>query len=187
MIKFLADESCDFAVVRALRAAGYDVLAVSERSPGAHDEDLIGLATSERRILLTEDKDFGQLVFAAGKETCGVIFIRYPAGLRSELPQRVLDAVKREGARMQTAFACFNPSACGYRACQRGNEASRIEAIGERRPGSRSPQILLAYPGSFAYIAPPAALHHRPPVPARRTPSPTMRKFLCPASPPQAA
>jgi len=103
---FLADESCDFAVVRALRAAGYDVLSVAAR---AHDEDVIRLATNERRILLTEDKDFGQLVFAAGKETCGVIFIRYPAGLRSELPQRVLDAVKRESSRMQTAFVVLQP------------------------------------------------------------------------------
>jgi len=106
---FLADESCDFAVVRALRAAGYDVLAVAERSPGARDEEVIRLATGERRVLLTEDKDFGQLVFAAGKETCGVIFIRYPAGLRSELPQRVLDAVKRESSRMQTAFVVLQP------------------------------------------------------------------------------
>ncbi len=109
MTGFLADESCDFAVVRALRAAGYDVLAVAERARGAHDEDVIRLATNERRILLTEDKDFGQLVFAAGKETCGVIFIRYPASLRSELPQRVLDAVKRENSRMQTAFVVLQP------------------------------------------------------------------------------
>lgn len=109
MTGFLADESCDFAVVRALRAAGYDVLAVAERAPGARDEDVIRLATSERRILLTEDKDFGQLVFAAGKETCGVIFIRYPAGLRSELPQRVLEAVKRDGSRMQAAFVVLQP------------------------------------------------------------------------------
>ena len=109
MTGFLADESCDFAVVRALRAAGYDVLAVAERSPGARDEEVIRLATGERRVLLTEDKDFGQLVFAAGKETCGVIFIRYPASLRSELPQRVLDAVKRESSRMQTAFVVLQP------------------------------------------------------------------------------
>ena len=68
MTGFLADESCDFAVVRTLRAAGYDVLAVSERAPGARDEDVIRFATSERRILLTEDKDFGQLVFAAGAD-----------------------------------------------------------------------------------------------------------------------
>jgi len=120
---FLADESCDFAVVRALRAAGYDVLAVAERSPGAHDEDVIRLATSERRILLTEDKDFGQLVFAAGKETCGVIFIRYPASLRSELPQRVLDAVKRESARMQTAFVVLQP------------KRMRISRLPKRDPG----------------------------------------------------
>jgi len=106
---FPADESCDFAVVRALCAAGYDVLAVAERSPGARDEDVIRLATTEGRILLTEDKDFGQLVFAAGKETCGVIFIRYPAGFRSELPRRVLDAVKRESSRMQTAFVVLQP------------------------------------------------------------------------------
>ena len=109
MTGFLADESCDFAVVRALRAAGHDVLAVAEQAPGARDEDVIRLATSERRILLTEDKDFGQLVFAAGKETCGVIFIRYPARLRSDLPQRVLDAVKRESSRMQTAFVVLQP------------------------------------------------------------------------------
>jgi predicted nuclease of predicted toxin-antitoxin system len=109
LTKFLADESCDFAVVRALRAADYDVLAIAERTPGAHDEEVMRLAMSERRILLTEDKDFGQLVFAAGKETSGVIFIRYPAGLRSELPQGVLDAVKRESSRMQTAFVVLQP------------------------------------------------------------------------------
>lgn len=125
MTRFLADESCDFAVVRALRAAGYDVLAVAERSPGAHDEDVTLLATSERRILLTEDKDFGQLVFAAGKQTCGVIFIRYPTGLRSELPERVLDAVKRESSRMQTAFVVLQP------------KRMRISSLPKREPGKR--------------------------------------------------
>ena len=40
-MRFLADESCDFAVVRALRQAGYDVLAVAEDSPGIEDEQVI--------------------------------------------------------------------------------------------------------------------------------------------------
>lgn len=110
MTEFLADESCDFAVVRAFREGGYDVAAVSERAPGARDEDVIRLATSERRILLTEDKDFGQLVFAAAEATCGVIFIRYPATLRSELPQRVLDIVKREKSRLRAAFVVIQPN-----------------------------------------------------------------------------
>ena len=63
-MRFLADESCDFSVVRALRAAGYDVAAVTEISQRADDAAVMRLAISDNRILLTEDKDFGQLVFA---------------------------------------------------------------------------------------------------------------------------
>ena len=63
-MRFLADESCDFAVVRALREAGHDVAAVRELSLGVADDVVINLAVRENRILLTEDKDFGQLVYA---------------------------------------------------------------------------------------------------------------------------
>src|SRR5438045_2278792 len=55
-MRSLADESCDFAAVRALRAAGYDVATVSEKSPGATDSSVIDLAYRENRVLLTEDK-----------------------------------------------------------------------------------------------------------------------------------
>jgi uncharacterized protein with PIN domain len=54
-LRFLADESCDFAVVRALRADGYDVFAVSEVMNRSDDHGLIELAHRERRILPTED------------------------------------------------------------------------------------------------------------------------------------
>ena len=62
MLRFLADESCDFAIVRALRDAGHDVLAVADVSPRAPDPDVIDRAVRDSRVLLTEDKDFGQLV-----------------------------------------------------------------------------------------------------------------------------
>ena len=52
-LRFLADESCDFVVVRTLRAAGYDVLAVSEFMQRNVDRDLIELAHREDRLLLT--------------------------------------------------------------------------------------------------------------------------------------
>ena len=83
-MRFLADESCDFAVVRSLKAAGYDVAAVAEILRGASDESVIALAASERRILITEDKDFGQLVFAAARANSGVIFVRFPVTARGE-------------------------------------------------------------------------------------------------------
>jgi predicted nuclease of predicted toxin-antitoxin system len=63
-MRFLADESCDFAVARALRSAGHDVIAIAEVSPRADDKIVIDRAVREDCILLTEDKDFGQLVSA---------------------------------------------------------------------------------------------------------------------------
>ena len=71
-MQFLADESCDFAVVRALRAAGHAVTAVGEVAAGASDEKVIATAIREGAVLLTADKDFGQLVFAERRATGGV-------------------------------------------------------------------------------------------------------------------
>ena len=79
-MRFLADESCDFNAVRALREAGFDVLAVVEVSPRATDDRVIELAVLEDRILLTEDKDFGQLVYASAETSPGVVLMR--EGLR---------------------------------------------------------------------------------------------------------
>lgn len=68
-MRFLADEGCGYEVVRALRVAGHDVQAISEMSSRAEDADVIALATYEERIALTEDGDFGQLVYAHGQQT----------------------------------------------------------------------------------------------------------------------
>jgi len=90
-MRFLADESCDFALVRALRVAGHDVVAVAEIAPRMEDERVIQLAVDERRLLLTEDRDFGQLVYAVGHATGGVIFLWFPARARTGLAEAVLD------------------------------------------------------------------------------------------------
>jgi predicted nuclease of predicted toxin-antitoxin system len=63
-MRFLADECCDFAAVRALRAHGHDVLAASEFQGWSVDKDLLDLALAENRILLTEDKDFANAAHA---------------------------------------------------------------------------------------------------------------------------
>ena len=86
-MRFLADESCDFSVVRALRSADHDVLAIAEVSPRDEDEDVMERAVRGGRILITEDKDFGQLVYAKMQRTGGVIFIRFPARVRRSLPR----------------------------------------------------------------------------------------------------
>ena len=103
-MRFLADESCDFAVVRSLKDAGHDVVAVAEMLRGATDEAVVDLAASERRILITEDKDFGQLVFAAARANSGVIFVRFPVTARNSLAATVLELVS---SRADSLYSCF--------------------------------------------------------------------------------
>jgi predicted nuclease of predicted toxin-antitoxin system len=86
-VQFLDDESCDFAVVTALRAAGHDVSAIAECNAGMEDERVLTSARSEHRVLITEDKNFGVLAYAGGHETAGVVLIRFPADSRSTLGQ----------------------------------------------------------------------------------------------------
>jgi predicted nuclease of predicted toxin-antitoxin system len=108
-MRFLADESCDFAVVRALRAAGHDVLAVAEVARGAKDPEVIRLARDDGRVLLTEDKDFGQLVYAGGQGGTGVVFLRFPAPARRQAPTAVLELVSKFGERLLTSFVVLEP------------------------------------------------------------------------------
>jgi predicted nuclease of predicted toxin-antitoxin system len=108
-MRFLADESCDFAVVRALRRAGFDVLCISESSPRTEDSEVIRLALHEGRILLTEDKDFGRLVYSHGQDTLGVIFLRFPTFARREISRDVLNLVKQQGEKLVGSFVTVQP------------------------------------------------------------------------------
>ena len=108
-MRFLADESCDFAVVRALRAAGHDVVAIAEIAPRADDEIVIDRTVREERILITEDKDFGQLVYADKRASGGVLFIRFPARVRRSLARTVVELVRRRGERLIGDFVVVQP------------------------------------------------------------------------------
>ena len=62
-MKFLADENLDLSVVARLREAGHQVLAVAEMEPGVPDNVVLDLANAEAAMLITGDKDFGELAF----------------------------------------------------------------------------------------------------------------------------
>ena len=81
-MNLLADESCAGPVVRALRKAGHDLTAIAEIAKGATDEEVLERALNEKRVLITEDLDFGRLVYARGRSTAGVILVRFPNSAR---------------------------------------------------------------------------------------------------------
>ena len=72
-MKFLIDESVEKPIVDWLRDQKYDVMYVAESSSGITDEEVIKLANCESRILITNDKDFGELIFRQGRITQGIL------------------------------------------------------------------------------------------------------------------
>lgn len=78
-MRLLADENVPYAAVDLLRKRGHDILAISEMSPSACDEDVMILAKGDGRILLTFDKDFGELAFSSRPQpSCGIVLFRIP-------------------------------------------------------------------------------------------------------------
>ena len=75
-MKFLADECCDVGLVFSSRKYGYDVIYVLEEMAGATDDEVLRLAYDQERVLLTEDKDFGELIYRLKKPCRGIILLR---------------------------------------------------------------------------------------------------------------
>jgi predicted nuclease of predicted toxin-antitoxin system len=78
-MRFLANENFPGDAVIQLQKAGHDVVWVRTAAPGSKDEDVLAQAAREQRILLTFDKDFGELAWdAALPPSSGVVLFRLP-------------------------------------------------------------------------------------------------------------
>jgi len=109
-LKLLADECIDRQIVNRLRQEGHKVLLyVAEMESGITDDEVLNLANREKSILLTADKDFGELIFRQGKIANGVILVRL-AGLSPEIKSGVVtDAIKDHAGKLLQAFTVFTP------------------------------------------------------------------------------
>jgi predicted nuclease of predicted toxin-antitoxin system len=98
-MNFLADENLEKPIVDWLREEGYNVLYIAEKAPSIKDEKIIKLARKENKILITNDKDFGELVFHYGQITSGIILIRSrdkSSEKKLELIKQVLEEMKNK-------------------------------------------------------------------------------------------
>ncbi|MBV7327314.1 DUF5615 family PIN-like protein [Chloroflexi bacterium TSY] len=90
----LADENCPQDLVNALRARGHDVSWIRTDSPGVKDPEILARAQDEERIVLTFDKDFGELAFRYKLPAqSGIILCRLHGLPPTQLVQLVLHAL----------------------------------------------------------------------------------------------
>ena len=109
-MNLVADEGVDRPVVERLRQEGHDVVYVAELSPGVPDEGVLQEANARSAVLLTADKDFGELVFRQGLVHSGVILVRL-AGLANATKAAIVAEVCRErAAELIGAFSVVSPS-----------------------------------------------------------------------------
>jgi predicted nuclease of predicted toxin-antitoxin system len=114
-VKLLADECTDAGMVAALRADGHDVVFAVESCRGWDDEAILGKANPEGRILLTEDKDFGELVYRQGLIAGGIILLRFEGHERSLLTPRLRWLVGEMPDHIEGHFVVLEPGKARFR------------------------------------------------------------------------
>jgi len=82
-VKFLADESVDFPIVKFLRENNISIDYITEIRPGITDNQVINFANQKQRILITADKDFGEVTFRHKMISSGIVLFRL-AGLSNK-------------------------------------------------------------------------------------------------------
>ena len=75
-MRFMVDECTGPNVVKWLKKAGHEIFSVYDEARGIDDETVLNTANKENFILITNDKDFGELIFKLKKPHKGVVLLR---------------------------------------------------------------------------------------------------------------
>lgn len=114
-MKILADESVDKEIVDRLRANGHDVAFIAETSPGITDIAVLHPAQQDDSLLITGDKDFGELVYRHGMPHSGVLLIRMRGATDIEKAERVALVVAAHGMELAGCFSVVSKGALRVR------------------------------------------------------------------------
>jgi len=114
-MNLLADENVDAPVVDRLRADGHDVVYVAELAPGIPDDPVLDDANARSALLLTGDKDFGELVCRLGRVHGGVVLLRLDGLTPAAKAEVVAEVIRDRGPELIGAFSVISPGAVRVR------------------------------------------------------------------------
>ncbi|MGB9177940.1 MAG: DUF5615 family PIN-like protein [Pyrinomonadaceae bacterium] len=109
-MNLLADESVDLPIVERLRREGHDVLYIAEMEPGIGDDVVLEKANERTALLLTGDKDFGELVFKETRLAAGGVVLIRLAGLSADRKAEIVaHAFQGHGSEFPQHFSVIEP------------------------------------------------------------------------------
>jgi len=103
-MRFLIDENFPYSAVERLRRSGHDVVAVRDGIRGAPDEDVLAKSRMENRVLVTADKDFGEMIFARRDLAAGVLLVRSRTSRPAAKVDLAVRAIDDLGERLAGSF-----------------------------------------------------------------------------------
>jgi predicted nuclease of predicted toxin-antitoxin system len=114
-MNLLADEGVERQIVEQLRKHGHAVLYIAEMEPGVGDEIILGRANAQHALLITADKDFGELVFRQHAVHAGVLLLRL-AGLPPAIKAQIVgDVLRSRATELPNAFSVISPGSVRIR------------------------------------------------------------------------
>ncbi len=114
-MNWLLDENIDRVIAERLRDLGYHVTYIAEIDPSASDEEVLERARAEEAMLLTADKDFGELVFRRRLVPKGVVLLRLFGLSADEKPAIVEDFLSEHAKDIVGNFVVVTPTAIRIR------------------------------------------------------------------------
>ena len=107
-MNLLADESVDFGIIEALRIDGYEIEAIIEIDPSIDDDEVLEIAIKKDAILLTEDKDFGELTYRLKKPNKGILLIRLSGLTIEKKIEMVLETLDKHKEEIKNHFSVLS-------------------------------------------------------------------------------
>lgn len=104
----VADESVDFGIIQRLRLKGINVISISEKFSGIKDTEVIKIAAENKCILVTEDKDFGELTYRLKYIHSGILLVRLNDMARNERIEFVPEIIEKHFPQLQNNFSVLS-------------------------------------------------------------------------------
>lgn len=104
----VADESVDFGIISRLRQMGIGVVSISEDSSGIKDTEVLKIASENQCLLITEDKDFGELTYRLKLAHNGILLIRLSDVARKERIELVAEIIEKYFDKLSFNFSVLN-------------------------------------------------------------------------------
>jgi predicted nuclease of predicted toxin-antitoxin system len=118
-LKFLVDVGVGKNVEQYLLEKKYDTKAVRSLDQSMPDKEIIRLAALEKRIVITMDKDFGELVYHSGLDHCGILLLRLEDATGSEKQQVIANILEKYADNMKDHFCVYQNKKFRFRKLSR--------------------------------------------------------------------